>query len=116
LRAYGQKLHDDVSQTHAMITLNLGKIQVEALGDNNKATIAKCKKLTEEVSRELSAIYCLLHPPLLEEPGFESAFKIDTGGFAQRTGILVYVDVEADRSEVSLNGPYCVRHWSHRIF
>jgi signal transduction histidine kinase len=99
-RRIARELHDGVSQAHAIIALNLGKIQVEAFSENNKATIAKCRKLTEEASRELRAICYLLHPPLLEELGFESALKIYTDGFMQRTGIVVHVEMEADLAKL----------------
>jgi two-component system NarL family sensor kinase len=47
----------------------------------------ECLETVQECLRETRTISYLLHPPLLDEAGFESAARWYVDGFAQRDGI-----------------------------
>lgn len=93
-RRIARELHDSVSQMQAMASLNLARVSTEYLGEEDRSALANCKVLMDASYRELRAVCYLLHPPLLEELGLESALRIYVEGFTQRSGIAVHVDVE----------------------
>jgi PAS domain S-box-containing protein len=92
-RRLARELHDSVAQMHAMASLNLAKISADVLSDEGREALTNCRALIDACSRELRAVCYLLHPPLLEELGLESALRIYGEGFTQRTGIEVHTDV-----------------------
>jgi signal transduction histidine kinase len=60
--------------------------------------VQDCLKLLDDSISETRTISHLLHPPLLDEAGLNSACRWFVEGFAQRSGIEVKLDI-ADRSE-----------------
>ena len=56
----------------------------------------ECRELVKRCSRELRAISYLLHPPLLDDLGLESAVRFHVDSFVERTKIKVELDMEAN--------------------
>jgi signal transduction histidine kinase len=52
--------------------------------------------LVQEMSKEVRTISHLLHPPLLDETGLESAIRWYVDGFAQRSKITVQLDLPTE--------------------
>jgi PAS domain S-box-containing protein len=97
-RRLARELHDSVGQLVAAIGMNISVVSREA--HNLSPAAAKCvadnAELLAEVSREIRTISHLLHPPLLDEAGLESALRWYVEGFAERSKINVELDIPAD--------------------
>jgi signal transduction histidine kinase len=108
-RRLARELHDSTGQMLAALNINLTLMKdMAAQSENTK--IAKMVQdsgaLTEELTRQIRTMSYLLHPPLLDEAGLESALRWYIDGFAQRSNIavdlVVYEDVGRLSSEVEI--------------
>jgi len=97
-RRIARDLHDSVGQLLAAISMNGGIVEAEA--DKLSPAAARCvadnATLVEEVTRQIRTISHLLHPPLLDEAGLEHALRWYVGGFAQRSKIVVKLEIPPD--------------------
>ena len=55
--------------------------------------VKECLEMVREMSRELRTMSHLLHPPLLDEAGLESALNWYVHGFAERSGIRAVLEL-----------------------
>ena len=85
-RRIGRDLHDSLGQYLAALKMNLEMVarRTRAGADLNEAI-----RLTEESIKEVRTLSYLLHPPLLEESGLQSAVQWYLDGFASRSHIDV---------------------------
>jgi signal transduction histidine kinase len=87
-RKFGRDLHDSVGQYLAMIKMNLDAMN--GLGRTNLTQpelVSQCLNAVEGCLKETRTMSYLLHPPLLDEAGFEFAARWYVDGFAQRGGV-----------------------------
>jgi len=95
-RRIARELHDSSGQILAALRINLVSAEPRilelssALGKNVSDSIL----LVDELSRELRTMSYLLHPPLLDEAGLESALRWYVDGFAERSKIEVGFDFD----------------------
>jgi signal transduction histidine kinase len=84
-------LHDSVGQYHVGLKINLEQLQNDAtsLNSANARLLAETVDMTDRCIAEVRTISHLLHPPLLDEVGFESAATWYADGFAKRCGLKV---------------------------
>ena len=97
-RRIGQELHEGTAQTLAGAAMQLALVrQVSpSLGAPAQAAIAECLALIDQCARELRTASYVLHPPLLDEIGLESACRWYADGFTRRSGITVDLHVAPD--------------------
>jgi signal transduction histidine kinase len=90
-RKVARELHDSVGQYLVALKINLDQLHASGSSlDRAQATLlAETLDLTERSITEVRTISHLLHPPLLDEMGFESAARWYTEGFAKRCGLHV---------------------------
>jgi signal transduction histidine kinase len=90
-RKVARELHDSVGQYLVALKINLDQLHASGSSlDPAQATLlAETLDLTERSIAEVRTISHLLHPPLLDEMGFESAARWYTEGFARRCGLNV---------------------------
>ena len=97
-RRIARELHDSAGQILAALSMNLVPVESEisqvnpSLGKNVGDSIL----LVDELSRELRTMSYLLHPPLLDEAGLESALRWYVEGFAERSKIDVEFDLDPE--------------------
>ena len=87
-RRFGRNLHDSIGQHLTVIKMSLDAMN--GLGRDDQRLpelLSQCLHSTEDCLKETRTISYLLHPPLLDEAGFESAARWYVDGFAQRGGI-----------------------------
>jgi len=96
-RRIARELHDSVGQTLAALTMNLSaaRAEIDRLA-KTAGTLAESEDLVRQMSTEVRTISHLLHPPLLDEAGLESAIRWYIEGFAQRSNIQVGLDLSMD--------------------
>lgn len=90
-RKIARELHDSLGQYLVGLKINLDQLQTSgpALEAAQVVLLAETVTLTERSIAEVRTISHLLHPPLLDEIGFESAARWYADGFAKRCGIKV---------------------------
>jgi signal transduction histidine kinase len=87
-RRFGRNLHDSIGQYLTIIKINLDVMSGIGESDLTKPELlAQCLDAVNGCLKETRTISYLLHPPLLDEAGFESAARWYVDGFAQRGGI-----------------------------
>jgi len=82
-RSFARNLHDSIGQHLTVLKMNLDRMS----GFGRSDLLAECLDTVGECLKETRTISYLLHPPLLDETGFESAARWYVEGFAERGGI-----------------------------
>jgi signal transduction histidine kinase len=102
-RRIARDLHDSTGQVVALLSMNLSALESEAekISPALAESIAENAKIVNQVSSELRTISYLLHPPMLDEMGLESALRWYVEGFSQRSGIKVSLDLACDFGRLS---------------
>lgn len=95
-RRISRELHDSVGQILAAISMNIAKVkrEKEKLSPAAQRSVEENTNLVEQASTEIRTMAYLLHPPLLDEIGLESAIRDFIGGFGRRSGINVNLIIE----------------------
>ena len=95
-RRIARELHDGVGQLLAAINMSLSAVSDEQgkLSAEAARSVHQSLSLVEQASRDIRTISHLLHPPLLDEVGLESALRAYVDGFAERSKIDVTLDLE----------------------
>jgi len=70
-----------------VLKMNLASMNRFGQGPARPELLSECLHTVEECLKETRTISYLLHPPLLDEAGFESAVRWYVDGFAQRAGV-----------------------------
>jgi signal transduction histidine kinase len=85
-RRFSRELHDSMGQHLAS-----AKMHLDLLGQSlpGNAAIFECSDLLDKALSETRTLSYLLHPPLLDEAGLESAVREYVDGFSKRSGIPV---------------------------
>ena len=89
-RKFARELHDSVGQHLAAMKMAISVLQNKYPGDT---ALQDCIKLLDDSISETRTISHLLHPPLLDEAGLNSAFRWFVEGFGKRSGIDVHLDI-----------------------
>jgi CheY-like chemotaxis protein/two-component sensor histidine kinase len=100
-RRIARELHDGVGQLIVAVNLNLSKInsEKEKLSPAARQSLEENSRLIEQASQEIRTMSHLLHPPLLDEVGLESALRWYGDGFAERSNITVTMDLSPGFSD-----------------
>jgi PAS domain S-box-containing protein len=100
-RRIARELHDGVGQLIVALNLNLSKLNDEKdkLSPTARQSLDENTRLTEQALQEIRTMSHLLHPPLLDEMGLESALRWYGDGFAERSKILVSMDLASGFSD-----------------
>ncbi len=89
-RNIARELHDTTAQNLAALSMNLTML-ASVLEDPVRARkiLEECSAVTEECLREVRSLSYMLHPPLLDELGLESAIRAFIDLYKRRTGVSV---------------------------
>lgn len=89
-RRLARELHDGLGQIFAGLNMELGSLarRLELDGDH-KESLASAQQMTSEGLAQTRTISYLLHPPMLDDFGFEQAAKWYVEGFSSRSRIDV---------------------------
>lgn len=89
-RKFARELHDSVGQHLAALKMAIFILQKKLPGD---PTLHDCTKLLDDSISETRTISHLLHPPLLDEAGLNSASRWFVEGFGKRSGIEINLNI-----------------------
>lgn len=90
-RKFARELHDSVGQHLAAMKMAISLLETKLPGDS---LLKDCLMLLDDSISETRTISHLLHPPLLDEAGLNSAARWFVEGFAKRSGIEVNLNIE----------------------
>ena len=97
-RRMARELHDHAGQTLVALIMNLAILK-KAAGTHLPEVVSvaeESQQLSEDLSREIRTLSYLLHPPLLDEAGLNSALQWFVQGFTKRSKISVDLDLPKD--------------------
>ena len=92
-RNFARNLHDSIGQHLTVLKMNLDRMN--GLSDQHLVRpelLSDSLRAVNECLSEIRTISYLLHPPLLDEAGFESAARWYVEGFARRGGIRAKIN------------------------
>jgi len=92
-RRIAREIHDTTVQKLALLSMNLAQLKAARAGNG---LVTSSQELTSECVQELRTLSYLLHPPMLDELGLGSALKIYVEGIAQRSGVMITTEVDAE--------------------
>lgn len=97
-RHIARELHDGSGQVLAALAMNLSVMQMEAKNWGPKATkyVNDALDLAQSILRDLRTMSYILHPPLLEEAGLESALRWFVEGFSSRSDISLKLEIQPE--------------------
>src|SRR5579859_2734146 len=90
-RRIARELHDSTGQKLAVLAMNLALVENQAgvPGADFHKVLSECSTITRDISEEIRTLSYLLHPPLLDECGLESALQMYLRGINRREGLAV---------------------------
>jgi PAS domain S-box-containing protein len=102
-RRIARDLHDSTGQSLALLSMNLSALEAEASRSNPNLAkgLEENAAMVRTISSELRTLSYLLHPPLLEEMGLESALRWYIDGFSQRSNVKVSLELPSDMGRLS---------------
>jgi signal transduction histidine kinase len=92
-RRIARELHDGIGQYLASLKMNLDHLQRCNGSEERTNLLSECLEAVKRSTSEARTLSYLLHPPLLDEMGFESAARWYVDGFGQRSGIQTKLDL-----------------------
>jgi len=92
-RGIARELHDSVGQHLAGIKLSVDQLRKQESPDKQTEMLSQLSESLDQCMSETRTISYLLHPPLIDELGFSAAAKWFVGGFSQRSGIKVDLEL-----------------------
>ena len=104
-RRIAQMLHETTSQDLAALKMYLARLnRTEAgLSEDERAALMESVELAERSMAGIRTLSYLLHPPFLDETGLVSALRWYAGGFAERSGIKVDLDLPSTVTRLPLD-------------
>jgi signal transduction histidine kinase len=93
-RRIARELHDSTGQKLAVLAMNLSMVdnRAKSSGTEVHEMLLECSALTRNISDEIRTLSYLLHPPLLDECGLESALQMYFRGINRREGLEVQLE------------------------
>jgi len=97
-RRIARDLHDSVGQSLAAVAMNLSVIAKDRpkLSQVAEQSLEQNLALVEQASTEIRTMSYLLHPPLLDVLGLQSALQEYLNGFAERSDIAAVLEFAPD--------------------
>jgi PAS domain S-box-containing protein len=93
-RRIARDLHDGLGQELAVAKMVLDKMFLEKPAQPQDQTWVQASSIIDRAIQEVRTMSHLLHPPLLDEVGLQSALSWYVEGLAKRSGIEAILDVQ----------------------
>jgi signal transduction histidine kinase len=90
-RRIARELHDSTGQKLSVLAMNvaMAERQAEAQGQTPNELLTQCSTLIRNISEEIRTLSYLLHPPMLDECGLDSAIAWYVQGINRRNALHV---------------------------
>ncbi len=96
-RRIARELHDSTGQMLVALGINLSSLASDAQRLSPRAvnTLSDSQHLVQELTKEVRTLSYLLHPPLLDEAGLNSALRWYVEGFTKRSHVVVNLELDS---------------------
>ncbi len=96
-RRIARDLHDTTGQHIAALSMHLSSMLADKAGLTPpvREDLRQAIELADACIRDVRAISYMLHPPLLDELGLESALRAFAEGYSDRTGLKIDLELPA---------------------
>src|SRR5467141_3059695 len=96
-RRIARDLHDSTGQDLVALATTLSELHASIPSSSRRLRklARQCQGLADQCIREVRTLSYLLHPPMLDEAGLEDAIRHYAGGFTERTGIEVELEISS---------------------
>jgi signal transduction histidine kinase len=103
-RRIATMLHETTAQDLAALKMLLARLNrtADGLSKDERHALTESISLAEQSMTEIRTLSYLLHPPFLDETGLLSALRWYAGGFAERSGIKVDLDLPESFERLAL--------------
>jgi len=97
-RRIARDLHDTTGQKLVVLSMTLDRLarHADLRKDEAQETLKEGREIAEKIAEEIRTLSYLLHPPLLDECGLQSAVRWYAEGFEKRSGIKLDVAIASD--------------------
>ena len=97
-RRIGRELHDGLGQLLAAMSMNVSHVMKEKhkLSPDTARCVTDNADLIAQATAEVRTVSYLLHPPMLDEVGLQSALRWYTEGFTERSKIDVALELDSN--------------------
>src|SRR3984893_1932448 len=97
-RRIARDLHDVTGQKIAILSMSLDRLArfSDLRTAEAKEALKEGREVAEKIGEEIRTLSYLLHPPLLDECGLQSAVRWYAEGFEKRSGIKLDVAIASD--------------------
>ena len=97
-RRIARELHDSAGQTLTVLGLSLAELveRAQVIAPELAKEGKEIEEVVQQLHREIRTTSYLLHPPLLDECGLASALNMYIQGLAERSPIVITLDVAAN--------------------
>jgi len=94
-RRIARDLHDSTGQDLVALATTLSQLHalIPSSSRKSRKLASQCQALADQCIRDVRTLSYLLHPPMLDEAGLEDAIRHYAGGFTERTGIEVELEI-----------------------
>jgi signal transduction histidine kinase len=94
-RRIARELHDSTGQRLSVLAMNLAlvKKQINSSEIQFHKMLSDCSALTTDISEEVRTLSYMMHPPLLDECGLETAIQMYSRGINRRVGLEIELDM-----------------------
>jgi PAS domain S-box-containing protein len=94
-RRIARDLHDSTGQDLVALATMLGQLRSSLPSAERKSRrlLSECSALADHCIREVRTLSYVLHPPVLDQAGLGDAIRDYVGGFTERSGIHVELDL-----------------------
>jgi signal transduction histidine kinase len=94
-RRIARDLHDSTGQDLVALATTLSQLHalIPSSSRKSRKLASQCQALADQCIRDVRTLSYLLHPPMLDEAGLEDAIRHYAGGFTERTGIKVELEI-----------------------
>src|SRR5467141_3781568 len=94
-RRIARDLHDSTGQDLVALATTLSQLHalIPSSSRKSRSLASQCQALADQCIRDVRTLSYLLHPPMLDEAGLEDAIRHYAGGFTERTGIEVELEI-----------------------
>ena len=95
-RSISRELHDSVGQHLAGIKMSVDRLRQLESPDKQTEMLSQLSESLDKCMSETRTISHLLHPPLIDELGFQAAAKWYIEAFSERSGIKATIELSND--------------------
>ncbi len=107
-RRIARELHDGTGQTLAALKMALAVLEKSFPLIADSPALKEVRQFSDEALREIRTTSYLLHPPLLDETGLESALRWFTTGYSERSNVETSVIMDGENERLPAEYELCL--------